>query len=380
MDPGVLRRARGEIKEIAEAGLDWVSFATHATEVLRRVVAFEKSCWHTVDPGTILITGSLNQNIACSGYWLAQHEYVLDDVNKYSYLVSSGYRAGSLSAATHGNLSLSARVRDAAALGETMGDELRGAFVADGTYWGGGDFIREPNRPWFTEEEVRFLASLSSVFADGFRRAILAPPVHLEQATEDSPGIVVLGADGELGSISSQAEHWIGELFEEPPPASPHQARAVQVVAARARLTDPNSEPNFPARVRTQTRAGRWLLVYGTPLSGKLSGWVAVILQPAAPQEVAPLVAAAYGLTEQERRVTQYCLKGFSTKQVAGALHISTYTVQDHLKSIFAKTGVGSRAELLGQVFLEHYVSRLEDLEDLPAGWLGKEVAAVPES
>lgn len=380
MDRRILRRTRSEIGELAKAGLDWVSFATQATVALRAAVPFDKSCWHTVDPGTVLITGSLNQDIECSGWWLAEHEYVLDDVNKFSYLARSGYRAGALSRATHGNLLLSARARDASAIAAPIGDELRAAFVVDGAYWGGGDFIREPGGAWYTDEEVRFLASLSSHFGEGFRRAIIRPQIQLEDATDDAPGVVVLGPDGGEVSITAQAERWIGELVEDPPPAHAHEARAVQVVAARARHGASDGEPDLPARVRTQTRGGRWLLLYATPLSGALADQVAVIIQPAAPHDVAPLIASAYRLTERERGVTELCLKGLSTKQIAAALHLSAYTVQDHLKSIFDKTGVRSRAELLGQVFLEHYVSRFEDLAELPAGWLGKEVADVQKT
>ena len=378
MDQEILRSTRSRIAELAHAGLGWITFATQATDILRRAIPFEKSCWHTVDPGTVLITGSLNQNIGCSGSWLAEHEYVLDDVNKYSYLARSGYRAGSLSRATHGNLMLSARARDATAMGEPIGDELRGVFVDEGSYWGGVDLIREPGRPTFNDDEIRFLASLSSPLGEAFRRAIVAPSTVVEEASEeDAPGLIVLGTQGELVSMSPQAERWIGQLVEEPSPVSAHESRAVQVVAARTRK---RADADLPARVRARTKAGRWVLLYGARLSGELGGRVAVIIQPASPHDVAPLVAAAYGLSERERRVTELCLKGLSTKEIAAALRISAYTVQDHLKSIFNKTGARSRAELLGQVFLEHYVSRFEDLGELPTGWLGKKVAQVGQN
>lgn len=83
------------------------------------------------------------------------------------------------------------------------------------------------------------------------------------------------------------------------------------------------------------------------------------------------MLALAYGLSERERQVTGLCIQGRSTKEIARALAVSPYTVQDHLKAIFGKTGVRTRGELVGQVFLEHYVPRWEPLPGTATEWKG---------
>ena len=134
MDQAAARRARDKIVRLAGAATDWVEMCRGVGAVLVESVPFTRTCWHTVDPGTVLFTGSLNENVGCSGTWLAEHEYVIDDVNKWWFLARSGRLAGATSIATHGQLTRSARHRSHVAYG--VGDELRAAFVADGTYWG----------------------------------------------------------------------------------------------------------------------------------------------------------------------------------------------------------------------------------------------------
>jgi len=97
---------------------------------------------------------------------------------------------------------------------------------------------------------------------------------------------------------------------------------------------------------------------------------MAVVLAPTAPAEIAAVIVQAYALTEREREVTGLVLRGESTKQIAAALRISGETVQQHLKSIFDKTGVRSRGELAGQIFGGDYQPRMRaDLRPGPSGW-----------
>ena len=208
-------------------------------------VPFTRTCWHTVDPGTVLFTGSLNENVGCSGTWLAEHEYVIEDVNKWWFLARSGRLAGATSIATHGELTRSARHRSQSAYG--IGDELRGAFVADGIYWGAAGLLREAGTPWFTVAEERFLASVSEPVARGIRRTMLATAVD---AVADAPGVVLFDADGAAESVSPGAEQWIAQVVEEPPPRrrpSPRRCRRSRPGPARSAVaTTRSASPPAP--------------------------------------------------------------------------------------------------------------------------------------
>jgi DNA-binding CsgD family transcriptional regulator len=364
-------RARDQLREVAGGAGDWLAFSHAASDALEPVVPFDRCCWHSVDPGTVLFTGSLLRDVGCSGTWLAEHEYVNEDVNKWSFLAHSGKLAGATSLATHGELSRSARHRSQAGLG--IGDELRVSFVVGGTYWGAAAFLRDRDRPWFTEEEVRFVAALSGVLAEGMRAGLVTRGAPLDAQVlpaDEAPGVVVFDEHGRAEMVSPAAEHWIAQLVEEPAPTTPADSKLIQAVAARARVLGRDADPvELAARSRARTRNGSWLVIYGTPLTGGPAPRTAVVIQPAASHEVAPLVALAYGLTERERQIVRLCMEGRPTKEIAAALHVSPYTVQDHLKSVFDKTGVRTRNELVGQIFLEHYAPRWEEVSGAPIGW-----------
>ena len=78
-------------------------------------------------------------------------------------------------------------------------------------------------------------------------------------------------------------------------------------------------------------------------------GQIAVTLRAATAAVRFGLLCRAYALSQRERQVVAALVAGLDTRAITQRLCISRYTVQDHLKSIFTKTGVHSRRELLAR-------------------------------
>jgi DNA-binding CsgD family transcriptional regulator len=124
-------------------------------------------------------------------------------------------------------------------------------------------------------------------------------------------------------------------------------------------------------RIRLRTASGRWLVLHASRLrAAETEGQIAVIFEEARPSEIAPPIVDAYGLTKREGEITRLVLRGLSTAEVSGGLHITPNTVRDHFKAIFDKVGVRSRRELVGQIFAQHYQPRMATGQEPDAdGW-----------
>lgn len=61
-------------------------------------------------------------------------------------------------------------------------------------------------------------------------------------------------------------------------------------------------------------------------------------------------VSPALGLTRAERAVFEWLCRGLANKQIAERLVISENTVRFHLKRVYAKLGVRSRAHAMARV------------------------------
>jgi DNA-binding CsgD family transcriptional regulator len=337
---------RADLVRLAHRGLGLREFALSSAALIRRIVPFDGVCLLTMDPATLVPTGEIVENglPAATIPRMTEIELTEPDFNKFADLARRPRPAASLSEATAGNLDRSLRHHEVKRP-NGFGDELRAALASGSATWGGLTLLRERGRAHFRPADAAVVASLSAPVVEGLQRAAL---LAAEDGSCDDHrgdvGLLLLASDGSVATANATARVWLSELghadADGPPPS------VIRAVARRARDVEADGGP--PASGRIRTAAGRWLLVRGAMLGGQ----AAVILEPARRPELAPLIEDAYGLTDRERALTALVVRGLSTKEIAAHLHLSPYTVQDHLRSIFEKTGVSTRAELVARLFL----------------------------
>jgi DNA-binding CsgD family transcriptional regulator len=357
-------RAREKIARLAGHGLDLVAFWEASTEVLARVVPhYMTPCWFTLDPASLLITSHYQTEfMELPAEWLA-HEYYADDVRKLTDVARSARGIWTIHEATGGDPSRSSgwsRYVQPYGGDQELVVALR---TRVGDAWGLLSLYRKPGQPEFAPDEIRFLREVAPYLAEGARRGLLVGEAADPEGPE-APGLVVLRDDWSVESLTPGVARWLAEL-----PDSGWETRgtlppAVLAVAGRAlRTAEHPTAPGEIAFARVLSRSGRWLVLHGAALVGNGARRVAVIVEPAHPARILPLLMAAYGLTEREQEVTRLVLQGNSTAEIATGLAVLPQTIQQHLKSIFEKTGVRSRRELIGKVFFAHYEPRLRDNE-----------------
>jgi DNA-binding CsgD family transcriptional regulator len=293
------------------------------------------------------------------------HEYYEDDVNKLADVARSPSGTSTLHEATGGDPRSSPRWHANMALG---GDQelIVALRTAAGQAWGAAGLYREPGQRMFDRDEIEFLRAAAPSLGEGARRALL-----LGEATDpdgpDAPGLLVLSTNWEVESVTPGVERWVADLPDGDWDAGRLPAAVLAVAGQALRTSEGRDRPGDVAVVRVLGRSGTWVVLHGATLTSGGDRRVAVIVEPAHPARIVPLLMSAYGLSEREQEVTGLVLQGESTAAIAERLTISAHTVQQHLKSIFEKTGVRSRRDLVGKVFFSHYEPRVRDNESRAA-------------
>jgi DNA-binding CsgD family transcriptional regulator len=363
-------RVRREIVRSCHAGWDSTRLRREVLNRLRAVIPFDAVCFPTADPATLMITSNVGEGLppeAARGFFRV--EYSVDDFNKFSSLARGRRVVRTLNEATTGRYDRSARWREVfGPLG--LNDDLRAALVADGNCWGYLALHRHGIKGPFSDEETSFVGQLTAHLAEGLRKSLLIENVAVEEADE-GPGLILLDDRMDVVATTAAARYWLAEVGRTGRDVGELPSPILAAAASLQALERGSRGPSVMPRSRLRTSSGRWLVVHASRLGGEdQEKRIAVIIELAQPVEIAPLIAAAYGLSERERQVLQQVVIGLSTAAIAEALHISANTVQDHLKAIFDKVGVRSRRELVAQIFTQQYLPRIWDQAKLGTdGW-----------
>jgi DNA-binding CsgD family transcriptional regulator len=354
--------AEAAIARLCLKGLPAMELFERVATPFRRAVPHSAGCWKPTDPATLLFTGFGIEDaepgaLAAARWRFVDNELLEPDYAKFRELVRRRVPVTTLHRETHGEPERSPRYRHIhRSLG--FGAELRAVFRAGDACWGSVALVRHHGQPDFDDGEVAFVARVSAHIAHGLRAALLRDAASAASA-DPAPGVIVLADDGAVRSLTDQARMWLEQL---PPDRGtglelPAVVHAVASRALRANSADSRAGPTANVRVRS----GGWITIHGAPLqTGDTDRrTVALTLAPAAPTELEPLRLAMHGLTRREREVAQLLTRGATNDQIARALWISRHTVKDHVKAIYAKLEVTSRAELSAKLFHQHIAPRL---------------------
>ena len=179
-------------------------------------------------------------------------------------------------------------------------------------------------------------------------RLVRAKSFHLagdQAAPSNQPLVLVFGEDLTILDQAQGSQEWLRLLLPQPDGTTPIPACALNV-AAQLLAQEAGIDDN-PPMARMPLPRGPWVTLRASWLEPRHA--IAVTLEWTTAPERLELFGRTHGLSAQENQLLGILATGADTATAAGHLHLSPHTVQDHLKSVFAKTGDHSRRELLAR-------------------------------
>ena len=216
--------------------------------------------------------------------------------------------------------------------------------------WGWLDLWRHERTGRFNELDVGLLSAICEPVTLGLRRCQAATfvrraePMHLL-----GPAVLRLSPALDVLEMTAQTREYLTALVPPSPGQSPVPASAynvsAQLLAVEAGVDD------HPPLARVHIRDGRWVTVraarFGQP--GAAGSDIAVTLEEISPSDRVEVFARCHGMTPRESEVLVLLVAGAHTREIGARLFVSEHTVQDHLKSIFAKTYCHSRPAVVSR-------------------------------
>ncbi|WP_017589865.1 helix-turn-helix transcriptional regulator [Nocardiopsis ganjiahuensis] len=342
-------RSQGRIQRLCESAGDARELRLRLLEEIRRVVGFDAHAFLLTDPETSV--GSLPlADVPCLRELprLIRLKY-LTTLNRWTTLQASAPVA-LLQEATGGDPSRSLLWRDL--LKEyRIGDVASTVFRDRSGCWGFLDLWRSGATARFSPAEAAYLARIADAVTGALRRC----QADTFKACDPRPrrqGPVVLLLSGDLRVLGQtpEAHDYLRVLVPPDQGRAPIPATAYNVAAQL--LAFEGGIDSHPPSVRVHLSDGLWLTLRAARIGSARPPAmcdIAVTIEESSPGERVGVFSRASGLSAREAELLGHLVTGADTREVAGRMFLSEYTVQDHLKSVFAKTGVHSRRTLLAR-------------------------------
>jgi DNA-binding CsgD family transcriptional regulator len=340
-------RAVERVVRVCATAADARSLRLAVLDEIRSAVAFDAYAWLLTDPESEVGCAPL-ADVPCLPELprLIRLKY-LTPINRWTQL---DVPIALLSAATGGRPERSLVWRDMLAqYGVT--DVASLVFRCRYGCWGFLDLWRSDGGSTFTAAEADFLTAIAKPVTEALRRcqantfSIAAPA-----PTRVGPVVLVLSPDLDVRAQTPETNEYLRllvppEADRQPIPAGAYNVGA-QLLSVEAGID------NHPPSARVHLAAGVWLTLRaarmgtGAPTAEQD---IAVTIEATAPAERLALFGRACALSARELELVGHLIVGSDTRRIAQRMFLSENTVQDHLKSIFAKTGTSNRRTLLAR-------------------------------
>ena len=217
--------------------------------------------------------------------------------------------------------------------------------------WGFLDLWRVNAPEPFTASESALLASIAKRVTEALQRS-QADTFKLRSHTGpvSGPVVLVLSPELEVRAQTSETDEYLRLLIppdyeRQPIPAAAYNVGA-QLLALEAGVDQ------HPPWARVHLSDGVWLTLRASRLgvperTGNPD--IAVTIERSSPRQRLDLFSRACSLSAREAELLGHLILGADTHLAAQSMFVSANTVQDHLKSIFAKTATSSRRTLMAR-------------------------------
>ncbi len=199
----------------------------------------------------------------------------------------------------------------------------------------------------FTAAELAFLDDVAALLTEQLRRCV-AGCFETTGTLEPGPVILVLDAGLRVLGQTPRTNDYLARLLPDTDP-NPVPAAAYNVAAQLVAVE--NGVDGQPPLARMHLAGGRWLTMRAARLGPAFDqdAQIAVTLEDTSLPDRTAVLARACGLSARETELLNQLSTGADTRTVAARMFLTENTVQDHLKSIFDKTGTRSRRALLSR-------------------------------